>query len=66
MADAAAMETYRIECEARDWLRKGYTTPARVDELLGRIARKRGAAAADRLREEMRRQWRLQHGQAVE
>lgn len=62
---AAAVETeqFRLECEARDWLRRGYTTPQRVDELMERVSAKRGGAAAERLREEMRRQWRLQHGQ---
>jgi hypothetical protein len=50
-------EEWRAICEARDWLRKGYTTAARVDELMGRIAAERGTEAAEKLREEMRRQW---------
>ena len=50
-------EQHRRECEARDWLAKGYTTAARVDELMADIAKRRGQAAADELREEMRRQW---------
>jgi len=58
-------EQRRLECEARDWLRRGYTTPARVEELMQRIVAKRGAAAADRLREEMRRQWQLPRGRVL-
>lgn len=61
-ADAAATEKYRRECEARDWLRKGYETPVRVDLLMAQIAKARGQRAADELREEMRKQWLLQQG----
>lgn len=57
-----AVEQHRLECEARDWLRRGYVSAAAVDELMERIAKVRGQAAADRLRVEMRRQWRLQQG----
>lgn len=46
-----------LECEARTWLRKGYTTPERIEELSELIGKKRGAAAVERLVEEMRRQW---------
>lgn len=46
------------ECEARQWLRLGYTSEAMVDELREKVAAKRGAAAAERLIEEMRNQWR--------
>lgn len=53
-------EDYRRECEARTWLRMGYDTPARVDDLMARIAKHRGVPAANELREEMRRQWLLQ------
>lgn len=52
-------DKHRLECEARSWLRQGYTTPQMVDDLLARIAARRGQAAAKALREEMRRQWRL-------
>ncbi|MBN5038732.1 hypothetical protein JY441_13690 [Stenotrophomonas maltophilia] len=44
-------------CEARHWIRQGYNSGRWVDELITRIAGKRGAAAAEALREEMRRQW---------
>lgn len=57
MIDPAAIEAHRRECEARDWLRKGYTTAVKVDELMARIAERRGYQAANELREEMRRQW---------
>lgn len=56
-------EQHRRECEARHWLAKGITSPEAVEHLMSRIAAKRGQASADDLREEMRRQWRLQRGQ---
>lgn len=52
-------EQHRRECEARYWLKAGYGHPVRIDELMASIAVKRGQAVADRLREEMRRQWTL-------
>lgn len=68
MADIARMEirprqvgrtdpAFRLECEARHWLREGHTTADAVDALIGRIRERRGAAAAEALRGEMRRQW---------
>lgn len=50
-------EKKRRECEARDWLRRGYTSNAKVNDLMERIASKRGRAAADELRQDMREQW---------
>lgn len=50
-------EQFRRECEARHWIREGYFSAARVDELMERISKRRGAEAASALREEMRRQW---------
>ncbi|MBH3356267.1 hypothetical protein [Stutzerimonas stutzeri] len=47
----------RLECEARTWLRKGYTTAERITELTALIAKHRGTAGAAKLIEEMRRQW---------
>lgn len=47
-----------LECEARTWLRKGYDTPERIQALTELITKRRGAASAERLVEEMRRQWR--------
>lgn len=49
---------HMLECEARSWLRNGYSTPERIQELTELIAKKRGHASAERLIEEMRRQWR--------
>lgn len=51
------VEAFRLECEAREWLKRGYTTAAKVDELMASIAAKRGQEAANRLRGEMRKQW---------
>ena len=56
MSDQADRQ-HMHECEARQWLRLGYTNEAMVDELREKITAKRGAAAAERLIEEMRRQW---------
>ena len=50
-------EAFRLECEARSWLRQGYTTAEAVDELMVRIRKHRGNDATERLRQEMRRQW---------
>ena len=44
------------ECEARYWLRQGYTTPEKIAELRQRL-KQRGPQALDLLVEEMRRQW---------
>lgn len=46
-------------CEARYWLRKGYTTQERVDELREFLHKKRGTNAIELLIEEMRNQWRI-------
>lgn len=62
MSDPQAAERHRLECEARTWIRQGYDTRDKVNELIQRIARRRGIAAAERLRDEMRRQWALQQG----
>jgi len=52
-----ATEEHRRACEARHWIRQGYRNSKWVDELITRIAQRRGAAAAEELRDEMRRQW---------
>jgi len=52
-----ATEEHRRACEARHWIRQGCNSGRWVDELIARIAGKRGPAAAEILREEMRRQW---------
>lgn len=48
-----------FEAEARTWIRKGYASPERVQLLRDLITKHRGAAAAERLIQEMRRQYRL-------
>lgn len=60
MADGGAVRTdehHRRECEARSWIRQGYFTARRVEELMQRIERHRGREAAASLHAEMRRQW---------
>jgi len=52
------IETIRRECEARYWLRYGYTTRARVAELTELITTRRGRASCDMLLADMREQWR--------
>lgn len=54
----AEQEQWRRATEARAWLRDGYTSRRKVDELMVLIVSKRGQAAADVLREDMREQWR--------
>lgn len=58
MAGAPFLEDHRRVCEARFWIRQGITDAAGVDALLERIAKRRGHAAAEALRAEMRAQWR--------
>lgn len=53
-----ALEAHRRVCEARFWIRQGNTDAAAVDALIERIAKRRGAEAAEALRAEMRAQWR--------
>lgn len=50
-------EAYRRQCEARSWIKQGYFTASRVEDLMQRIERHRGPEAAAALREEMRLQW---------
>lgn len=58
MMDSNELELQRRVMEARGWLRDGYTTMEKVDELMHRITKKRGPAAAEQLRHDMREQWR--------
>lgn len=57
MVSTNDIERRRLECEAREWLRRGYSTGPAVEGLMRDIARQRGQESADRLRAEMRRQW---------
>jgi hypothetical protein len=50
-------EAQRRVLEARGRLREGYVTRAKVDELMQRITKFRGEAAALQLRQDMREQW---------
>ena len=52
------VEEDRRAKEARAWLVRMQRDPVRIKALLVRIAAKRGQAASDELRDEMRRQWR--------
>lgn len=52
-----AMEAHRRQCEARHWLQQGYTDARSVSLLQQLIAAKRGAQAAQDLRDVMRQQW---------
>jgi hypothetical protein len=58
MTSPNEIELQRRVMEARARLREGYTTRPKVDELCRLVAAKRGQAAADQLREDMREQWR--------
>lgn len=55
------MDTYsdqwRRITEARHYIRQGATTVPAVDALCERIEKKRGIAAANQLRQDMREQW---------
>jgi hypothetical protein len=65
MALPAHDEHHRRVCEARFWIRQGFVDATSVDALLERIAKRRGQAAADALRAEMREQWRGRAGWLV-
>lgn len=52
-------QEFRRACEARAWLQRTGGNPAKVEALLKRIAEKRGKAAADLLREDMRIAYRV-------
>ncbi|EIU2540629.1 TPA: hypothetical protein ACHH76_003299 [Pseudomonas aeruginosa] len=60
MSDQANRQ-HMLACEARYWLRRGYTTPEKIAELKETLYKKRGEEAATRLIEEMRRQWGSRH-----
>jgi hypothetical protein len=56
--DPDQQERQRRVLEARARLREGYTTRDKVAELMRIVAAKRGQAAAEQLRVDMREQWR--------
>jgi hypothetical protein len=54
-------EQYRHECECRHWLSWTGGNKPMIDDLIARIAKQRGQAAADRLRDGMREEYRRQN-----
>lgn len=50
-------EEFRRACEARAWLQRTGGNPQKIRELLKRIEQKRGKAAADLLRLDMRTEY---------
>jgi hypothetical protein len=52
-------EARRRVCEARCYLAQGHSTSGKVSALVATIATRRGQAAADQLRSDMREQWAL-------
>ena len=57
MNSGNATEQHRAECEARHWLAITRGDPQAVADLMGRIAKRRGQSAADKLRDQMRLEW---------
>ncbi|TAA45663.1 DUF7696 family protein [Pseudoxanthomonas winnipegensis] len=53
----SAVELRRRMCEARHYLRQGCTSGPRVQQLVETITARRGQAAAEQLRDDMRVQW---------
>lgn len=51
-------EKWRRETEARYWLRRGFTSRARIVELRELISSKRSQVATETLLADMREQWR--------
>lgn len=47
----------REVCEARSYIRRGIATPSKVNQLIDDITKRRGAVAAERLRADMRAEW---------
>ncbi|MFB8831813.1 hypothetical protein ACE0DR_26880 [Azotobacter sp. CWF10] len=57
-AEPISQKQARLKHEARYWLRQGYRSAERIEELREFIGKRRGPIAVERLVEEMRRQWR--------
>lgn len=47
-------EQRKLECEARDWLRRGYSTPSKINDLRRNLRKHRPPENIDRLVEQMR------------
>lgn len=58
-------EQHRHQCECAYWLKMTSGDKALVDDLIERVAIKRGHAAADRLRQGMREERQKQKGAAA-
>lgn len=52
-------EQHRLECEAREWLKRGYNNRNEIRVLQNAITKRRGYEASERLIEEMRKQWQI-------
>lgn len=50
-------ESFRAACEARFWLKYTKRNPDAINLVLDKIKKKRGEAAAQKLRENMRKAW---------
>ena len=57
-----SLEANRRECEARYWLKHTGGSKQAVEDLMVRIEKRRGAKAAQLLRDDMRAQWAKQRG----
>jgi hypothetical protein len=53
----SAVQLHRRMCEARHYLRQGYTSGPKVHQLVESITVRRGQAAAEQLRDDMRIEW---------
>lgn len=51
------MRQHMLECEAREWLRRGFNNRHDIRVLQNAISKRRGYEATERLIEEMRKQW---------
>lgn len=57
MASEIELGRQRLICEAQAWLRKGYTTKPKIEELRQMLKRHRTPEGIEKVVEEMRRQW---------
>lgn len=48
---------FMLECEAREWLRRGFNNRHDIRTLQNAISKRRGFEASEQLIEEMRKQW---------
>lgn len=55
--DGMTDRKFMLECEAREWLRRGFNNRHDIRVLQNAISKRRGHEATERLIEEMRKQW---------